>query len=84
MSQQLPPSAVSALHAGNKMEAIKLTREATNLGLKEAKELVEAYVATSPALQAQLQAQSSSSGSLLSSLFMIILVVAAVVYFWPD
>ena len=80
---QLPPSAVSALHAGNKIEAIKLTREATNLGLKEANELMEAYVATTPELQAHLQAHSGKGGSVLSWLFMIVLVVATVVYFWP-
>ena len=37
----LPPRAQEALAAGKKIEAIKLVREATGLGLKEAKELVD-------------------------------------------
>ena len=39
----LPPEAVDALRAGNKIEAIKRVREATGVGLAEAKALVEAY-----------------------------------------
>jgi hypothetical protein len=39
----LPPRALEALNAGNKIEAIKALREATGLGLKEAKDWVEAY-----------------------------------------
>jgi ribosomal protein L7/L12 len=37
----LPPEAKAALAAGNKIEAIKLVREATGLGLAEAKDMVE-------------------------------------------
>jgi ribosomal protein L7/L12 len=40
----LPEEAIAALGAGNKIEAIKIVREATGLGLKEAKEAVERYV----------------------------------------
>jgi ribosomal protein L7/L12 len=45
---------VAALQAGNKIEAIRMVREARNLGLKEAKDAVDAYLATQPALQASL------------------------------
>ncbi|MCP5397265.1 MAG: ribosomal protein L7/L12 [Sphingomonadaceae bacterium] len=38
------PEVQAALAAGRKIEAIKLVREKTGLGLKEAKELVEASV----------------------------------------
>lgn len=37
-----PPAATEALRRGNKIEAIRLVREATGLGLKEAKDAVEA------------------------------------------
>ena len=37
------PSVVAAIKAGRKIEAIKLLREATGLGLKEAKDLVDCY-----------------------------------------
>jgi ribosomal protein L7/L12 len=39
----LPPEVLSALEQGNKIEAIRLMREKTGLGLKEAKEAVDAY-----------------------------------------
>ena len=38
----LPPAVVEALQRGNKVEAIKLLRDATGLGLKEAKDWVDA------------------------------------------
>ena len=41
----LPPAALAALDAGDKIQAIKLVREATGLGLKEAKEAVERFEA---------------------------------------
>ena len=39
----MPPSAVAALKAGDKIEAIKQVRAATGLDLVEAKEMVDAY-----------------------------------------
>lgn len=44
----IPPGAVEALRAGNKIEAIKRVREATGMGLAEAKGLVDAYERGSP------------------------------------
>ena len=40
----LSPAAQAAARNGNKIEAIKLHREATNCGLKEAKEAVEEWL----------------------------------------
>lgn len=51
-SKTVPMDARQALLRGNKIEAIKLTRMATGLGLKESKDLVEATVAADPQLQA--------------------------------
>jgi len=55
---QVPANAMAALARGETIEAIKLTRQATGLGLKEAKELVERAIesgstgaATHPAFQ---------------------------------
>ncbi len=39
---QLPVSVLQAIQSGNKIEAIRLLREQTGLGLKEAKDAVEA------------------------------------------
>jgi len=38
---QLPPGVIEALKAGNKIEAIRLLRESTKMGLTEAKAAVE-------------------------------------------
>ncbi len=40
---QLPDEVIAAIHAHHTVEAIKLLREHTGLGLKEAKDAVEAY-----------------------------------------
>ena len=39
--ETLPPEAISALQAGKKIEAIKILREQKNIGLKEAKDMVD-------------------------------------------
>lgn len=39
----IPPEAIQLLRNGNKIEAIKITRKKTGLGLKEAKNLIEQY-----------------------------------------
>jgi ribosomal L7/L12-like protein len=41
---ELPPEAIAAAHRGNLIEAIKITREQTGVGLKEAKDAVEAHL----------------------------------------
>ena len=50
-ARQLPQEAIARLHEGNKIEAIKIVREAHGIQLKEAKDVVDAYVKTQPALQ---------------------------------
>lgn len=40
----LPPDAIAAAYRGNLIEAIKITREKTGVGLKEAKDAVEAHL----------------------------------------
>jgi len=42
-SPQLPAQAIAALSRGRKIEAIKIVHKQTGLGLKDSKELVEAY-----------------------------------------
>jgi ribosomal protein L7/L12 len=42
-SAVLPPDVIQALQQGHKIEAIKLLRNQTGLGLKEAKDTVDAY-----------------------------------------
>ena len=60
----LSAGAIAALHRGNKIEAIKITRQARGIGLKEAKDAVEDYVRTEPGLEssfASAQAETKRS-----------------------
>ena len=53
-SSELPKAAVEALWQGNVIEAIKVVRQEWNIGLKEAKEAVETYIASEPALKKKM------------------------------
>ena len=53
-SSDLPKAAVEALWQGNVIEAIKVVRQERNIGLKEAKDVVDAYIASQPALKKKM------------------------------
>lgn len=62
----LPQAAITALWAGQRIEAIKVVRSEQNIGLKEAKEQVDAYIRTQPALMSRIhQAQADAREGLL-------------------
>jgi ribosomal protein L7/L12 len=65
-TQELSGEAVAALERGSKIEAIKSVREAQGIGLKEAKEAVERFLAANPELQGRMSAASreGAKGSL--------------------
>ena len=76
-SEALPPEAIAALQRGNKIEAIKLVRKASNLGLKDAKDRVDDYVQNDPVLQQKFaSAQAETTGSLVRWLILIALAIA--------
>jgi len=56
VKHDLPEEAVAALKQNRLIEAIKITRAATGLGLKKSKDAVESYLLTNPALKAQIDA----------------------------
>jgi hypothetical protein len=70
----LPPDAVRALVAGNKIEAIKLVREAHQVDLKTAKGVIDAYVELHPDIKSQLETQRHSRQG-----WIVWLVVAALI-----
>lgn len=76
---QLPAEVVAELNRGNKIEAIKLLREARSLGLKEAKDIVDAaeYGIRPTPLG---EATSLAPGQVPHSGFRPLLVVAVVVF----
>jgi hypothetical protein len=53
-SSDLPKATIEALWQGNVIEAIKVVRQERNIGLKEAKDVVDAYLASQPALKKKL------------------------------
>ena len=83
-SVDLPPAAVGALWKGNALEAIKIVRLERDIGLKESKEQVDAYVRGHPALQYRLQAaQTQATQTLVRWLVGMLMLagVAAYVFF---
>lgn len=59
LSPQLPAAATAAIARGSKIDAIKEVRAATGLGLYEAKQLVEKYIAANPVLKEQFEQQEA-------------------------
>ena len=70
----LPPEIVAFVREGRKIDAIKALRERTGLGLKEAKDLIDA-------LERQLGIERPSAGT-KTLLFWVVLIVTAVVIYW--
>lgn len=77
---KIPDTARAALERGNKIEAIKLSREAFNLGLQEAKELVESHLAADQGLNMRYLSESKKNSSGCLPLIAVILGLAAIMF----
>jgi ribosomal protein L7/L12 len=75
--EQIPLVAISALQEGRLIDAIRLTRAANGIGLKDAKEAVDHYLATNSMLREQFQAAARGARSPLRTLVILALLVAA-------
>ena len=81
----LPLEAISALHRGNKIEAIKIVREQQSVDLKEAKQRVEQFLRAEPSVEASFAEMRARSGqSPLWWVAAIIGVIAVLVYLWHN
>ena len=78
-SSELPTDVIAAIQANRKIEAIKLLREARGIGLREAKEAVDAYIKANPHLEIDKRAGSRSPMSPLI-LFLLIGTAAYLAY----
>lgn len=76
----LSAAAVSALHRGDKIESIKITREERNTGLKEAKDAVDEYVRIHPMLQTSLAATQAQVKRRVLLWFALLLGLAFLAY----
>ena len=65
MTDDLDPDVVGLLKKGRKIEAIKKLREIRNIGLQEAKEIVDAYTETSTDPDIGIHKTKSSNGWIL-------------------
>lgn len=75
MTTSLSPAAIAALHEGDKIAAIKLTRRERGCDLKSAKDAVDAYVESEPLLhQAFAEGEAQARRSALLWLAIIVAV----------
>jgi len=77
--EEIPVAAISALHEGKMIDAIRATREATGLGLKESRDAVDHYLATNTMVREQFQAAARRERRPLRTIFILALIVAALV-----
>lgn len=78
----LPAMATLAISRGSKIEAIKEVRAATGIGLREAKELVEAYIAANPILKMQFEQQAKATRKRVIAWALVIDVLLAAAVIW--
>jgi ribosomal protein L7/L12 len=81
----LPSEAIRALERGSKIDAIKSVRVSFEVGLKEAKEIVERYIDSNPSTQKRMAAANADSAkSALGWLFAVIAFGVVAYYFLAD
>ena len=81
-SSELPKAAIQALWQGNVIEAIKVVRQERSIGLKEAKEAVETYIATEPALKKKMdQVLATAKQRFIRWLIGFLVLAAGITYF---
>jgi ribosomal protein L7/L12 len=84
-SSTLSNAAVEMLWRGDVIAAIKVVRAERNLGLKEAKDLVDAYIRSQPSLRQKMeQAQPEMWQKLKRGLLVALIFVAAAYIFFQS
>lgn len=82
MSDELPREVVAALRQNKKIEAIKLLRESRNLGLKEAKDIIDRYDRPEKAEYRALKDQGSFFIGRVIFVLVATSLLGFVVYLW--
>lgn len=78
LATKIPPEALQVLREGKLIDAIKITREKTSLGLKESKDLVDQYLQDHPQEQARIQEQLAQRSRGGIKLFVLIFFILAI------
>jgi ribosomal protein L7/L12 len=76
-----PAETITALWQGNKIEAIKILRQAHHLDLKDAKDKVDQYVRNEPALQQKLATAQNENLRGLVRWLLLAIALALIVYY---
>lgn len=77
----MPQDAVEALGRGAMIDAIKAVREATGLGLKEAKDFVEAYLERHPTALNRAPAAGRRGGGKGFGVLALVAMLAAIAWY---
>lgn len=72
---ELPGDVLEAVHSNRKIDAIKLLRSHRNLGLKEAKHMIDAYSVEHPQL---IRQPTAGEGTAFGRIFFVGIIVAIV------
>jgi hypothetical protein len=79
----LPLEATTLVAEGRVIEAIKSVRHAEGLGLREAKQRIDSYLAREPLLKAQIELRQRAVRRKFFLWFLVVdVVIAAVVIYW--
>lgn len=79
----LPLEAVALLGEARVIEAIKVVRKAEGLGLREAKERVDAHIAQDPILRVQIETQQRATRRKIFFWFVLVdLAITAGLIYW--
>jgi ribosomal protein L7/L12 len=74
---------MAALWKGQMIEAIKIVRQERNLGLKEARDVVEGYPKTQPDLKKKMEmAQAEQKQGCVRWLVVTVAILLAVAAYW--
>ncbi len=82
MLQEIPEAAVAALKAGNKVRAVRITRDAKMTSLKTSLEAIEDYLASNPTvndLYTQMRVQAGRKYSVMLKIGLALMLAGAIV-----
>ena len=77
IARPIPASAIAALERGDKVEAIRITRKTTGMGLKESREAVEALMHNDRRIDEAYRSNRARGGK-LANLGWLLLVVGLI------
>jgi len=76
----LSANVIEALRRGHKIEAVRLVREQTGMGLKEAKDAVDAYERSHPKVPSESPGEVTGGGSGMWWIALLLLAAAGAYY----